>query len=364
MADDMQEVEVSAPKVGSKIKKPPSAWKAAAVGLAAGPLVSLAFGLNQHFRNKSYLEDEAERQVRDRNERDQLTSILEGEDKLADDDEKRLIKYLKGRVADGYERIAGGDKTGYKIIEEAQTVIQGLIGKDIDARKQEMAKQQDTQRDLITTAAKGYQKEYQATEDAFRGVNHQSTKILELVAQPDFDPNKPINKAHLAELLSMGGLMFKDTPDLMDGLTEGVSAVNGMAGGIVGGLATMLKSQDFKVTPEDYNRLALNAQKYAKIFAEQKIQQLGDQSSRLDSFAKKLGVIPQDYSLRDYVSGGEKELRLTTNPVFTGGYQAPEEPPTPTRRVTNPLNRDRTYYTDQFGNYTTKPPRSWRPTNP
>lgn len=322
MADEeMQEVEVSAAQPGSKIKKPPSAWKAALLGLPGGPFVSLGFGLAQHFRNKSYLEDEAARQVRDRGERDQLKQTIDSEDALADPDEKRLLQYAKGRIADGYERIAGGDKSGYVIIEHAQGLIEGIIGKDMDARKAEIADQNRTQRDLITTAAKGYRQEYQTTVDAVNSIDHQATKILDLVAQKDFDPNKPINKAHLAELLSMGGLMFKDTPDMLDGLTQGVSSINGIAGGIVGGIATAFKSQDFKVSAEDYNRLALNAQKYARMFAERKTGQLGDQSRSLDTLGKKLGVIPQDYSLGDYISGGEKELRTTPNPAFTGGYK-------------------------------------------
>lgn len=144
---------------------------------------------------------------------------------------------------------------------------------------------------------------------------------MDLVSQKDFDPNNPLNKAHLAELISMGGLMFRDTPDLAEGLAQGIGAVNGTAGGIAGGLATMLKSQDFKVTPEMYNRIALNTQKYAKILADRKMSQLGDQAKQLDFWGKKLGVIPEDYSLGSYISGGEKELRLTPAPKFTGGYQ-------------------------------------------
>ena len=80
-----------------------------------------------------------------------------------------------------------------------------------------------------------YRQEHQNTIDAVNGIDHQATKVLDLVSQKDFDPNKPINKAHLAELLSMGGLMFKDTPDMLDGLTQGVGAINNIAGGIVGG---------------------------------------------------------------------------------------------------------------------------------
>lgn len=325
MAAEMPEVEVTGDPVARKAKLI-SPWKAALVGLAGGPLVSAAFGITQAYRNKSYLESEAERQVRDREERNQLRNVIDKEYAIADEDEKRLLDYARGRVADGYERIAGGDKSGYEIIEKAQGVIEGIIGKDIDARKAEVAEQNRFQRELIKTAATGMRQEFQNTTDALNGIDHQATKILDLVAQKDFDPNKPIHKAHLAELLSMGGLMFKDTPDMMDALTEGVSAVNGVAGGIVGGIATAFKSQDFKVTAEDYNRLALNAQKYARLFAERKMTQLGDQARSLDTWGKKLGAIPTDYSLGSYISGGEKELRMTPNPVFTGGFQSKDEP--------------------------------------
>lgn len=324
-AEQMDEVEVSAVPTANR-KKVISPWKAALVGLAGGPLTSLAFGVTQAYRNKSYLEEEAERKTRDRAERDQLQSVIAKEHAIADEDEKRLLDYAKGRVADGYERIAGGDNSGYQIIEKAQGIIEGIIGKDMDARKAEAAEQNRFQRDLIKTAASGMRQEFQNTTDALNSIDHQATKILNLVAQKDFDPNKPIHKAHLAELLSMGGLMFKDTPDMMDALTEGVGAVNGIAGGIVGGIATAFKSQDFKVSAEDYNRLALNAQKYARMFAERKMTQLGDQSKSLDTWGKKLGAIPNDYSLGDYISGGEKELRMTPNPVFTGGYQTKDEP--------------------------------------
>lgn len=316
--EDMAEIEVSANKVGTKPRKQRSAWKAALMGAPGGPLTMLGFGLAQHFRNKSELEREAEMQVINRNERESLKGMLDSEYAIADDDEKRLLAMAQERVGHGYELIAAGDKRGYEMIEKARGIIEGLIGGDIAARKQEEAATRSFQREMVGSAAKGYQKEYQATIDNLNNIDHQSTKILDLVASPDFDPNKPINKAHLAELLSMGGLMFKDTPDMMDGLTQGVSSLNGIAGGVLGGIATMLKSQDFKVSSADYNRLALNAQRYARIFADRKMTQLGDQGQQLDAWGKKVGVLPQDYSLSNYISGGEKEIRMLPNPTGPG----------------------------------------------
>lgn len=322
---EMQEIEVSAPAVGSKPRKKTSPWKAALLGLPGGPFVALGFGMAQHFRNKSELEREAEMSVINRNEREELKKLLSSEYGIADDDEKRLLEVAQQRIGHGYELIAAGDKRGYEMIEKARGIMEGIIGGDIAARKQEQAAERGFQREMVGTAAKSYQKEYQATVDNLNNIDHQSTKILDLVADPAFDPNKPINKAHLAELLSMGGLMFKDTPDMMDGLTQGVSSLNSIAGGVVGGLATMLKSQDFKVSASDYNRLALNAQKYARVFADRKMSQLGDQGRQLDAWGKKVGVLPQDYSLADYISGGEKQIRMNPNPSGPGYTPTPEE---------------------------------------
>jgi hypothetical protein len=325
MTDEMPEIEVSAPANNSTPKKKVSPWKAMWIGAPAGPLGMLGVGLMQHFRNKSELEREAKMQVVDRNERESLKEMLNSEYALADDDEKRMLKIAQERIGHGYELVAAGDKRGYDMIEKARTIMEGIVGGDIQARKQEQASQWSFQRQMVGDAAKGYQKEYQATVDNLNGIDHQSTKILDLVSRADFDPNKPINKAHLAELLSMGGLMFKDTPDMMDGLTQGVSSLNGIAGGVLGGIATMMKSQDFKVTPADYNRLALNAQKYARLFADRKMTQLGDQGRSLDEWGKKIGVLPAEYSLSSYISGGEKEIRTNPNPFGKGYEPSPDQ---------------------------------------
>lgn len=324
MADETEsEIVVSG---NSAKKKLPSPWKVGLLGtLTMGPIGPF-MGVAQHFRNKSYLEKQAALESRLNYEHSQARDILDKEMGIADEDEKRLIEVARGYIADGYERLASGDKSGDQLIARAQTLLENVIGGDIQFRKQEQKAQNDMQRELFSNSAKKYRDEHQNTIDAVNGVDHQATKILALVADPNFDPNKPINRAHLSELLSAGTAMFKDTPDLMDGLAQGVGALNGVAGGVVGGIATMIKSNDFKVTPEDYNRLALNAQKYARVFGERKMSQLGDQSLALDAFGKRTGIIPNDYSIRDYVSGGEQELRMAPNPNFTGGYQSKGEP--------------------------------------
>jgi hypothetical protein len=327
--EEMQEITVDASQ-RPVLKKPPSAWKVGLLfSLIGGPVSGVAAGMIQRHRNKSFLQEEANARA----EKDQLYEFMDDEAAIADDAERRVINYARGVVTDGYERLATGDRSGASLIEKGRLLLENIMGGDVVAKKQEDAKRWDFQRDMVGNAAKGYQKEFQETNAAREAMNRQSQMILDLVSDPTFDPNKPINKAHLAQLLDMGGLMFKDSPDLMDGLTEGVGALNSVAGGIVGGLATMLKSQDFKVSAEDYNRLALNSQKYADMYTVQKNERLGSQARELDTWGKKLGVIPEDYSLGEYISGGEEKLRTLPNPFFNGGYKPPPESAAPTAKL-------------------------------
>jgi hypothetical protein len=321
MADDIPEVTVSGQT--PVLKKPPSAWKVGLLySLVGGPFAGVAAGIIQHSRNKSALEKEAAYQ----DERTSLDSTINSELAIGDDDEKRMLKYAKGLRVTAFEQMAAGNRqAGEQLLTHARELVENIMTGDIQQRKKEESQKNDFQRGLIGDAAKGYRQEYQNSVDAFNAIDHQSLKVLDLVSQKNFDPNNPLNKAHLAELISMGGMMFKDTPDLAEGIAQSIGSINGIAGGIAGGIATMLKSENFKTTPEMYNTIALNMQKYAKILAERKTGQLGDQAKQLDMWGKKLGVIPEDYSLGDYISGGEKELRMTPNPVFTGGYKDTED---------------------------------------
>lgn len=330
MADEiLPEVTVSGQNQPA-IKKPPSAWKVGLLyTLIGGPFAGLATGIIQHSRNKSYLEKEAAAQ----DERKSLTNTIDNELKIADPDEKRLLDYAKGLKVQAYEYLATGQtKQGQQLLDHSRQLVEQIMTGDISQRKQDEAAKGEFQRGLIGDAAKGYHQEFQNTRDSFNGIDRQASMVLDLVAQPDFDPNAPLNKAHLAELLSMGGLMFKDTPDLAEGFAQSVGAVSGIAGGLAGGLATALKSQDFKVTPEMYNRLALNTKKYAEVFANKKIGELQEQGTSLDEWSKKLGIIPQDYSMWNYISGGEKELKMLPAPKFTGGFRKADD----TREVKTP----------------------------
>lgn len=329
MADEEVRVETGPRKIARSNYSGLSPVQAGIFGalaaLPAGPLapvVGLGTGIVQHFKRENYIDKQSKYLTNLLEERHQMKGLLDKEFEGADPDEKRMIEVARATMTDGYERLASGDASGEKLIADARSMLTGIVQGDIAQRKQEEAKAMDVQRGLVDTAARAYRGEYQNVLGAFQDVDMQATKILELTADPNFDPNKPVNRAHLAELLSMGGLMFRDAPNAMDAIAQGVSGLPGpagmAAGGAAGGLATLMSSEEFKVSKEDYNRLALNSKHYAEKYAKLKLEQLGAQSKSLDAWGRKLGIVPDDFSLADYVSGGEKELRLTPVPPLKG----------------------------------------------
>jgi hypothetical protein len=170
-----------------------------------------------------------------------------------------------------------------------------------------------------------------------------------LTADPEFDPNKPFNKAMLMDLISVGvNGAYKDAPDWLDAIGQGTSGLGnlgkygGIAGDIIGGIATAVKAEDFKVSREDFNRVAMNARKIADQITNERLTTLGRQASSMDDWAKENGVIQVESSLADYISGGEKELRFTPRMQLNSPQQAQQvqssvvpRMPTPTQRVLN-----------------------------
>jgi hypothetical protein len=335
---------------------------ATAVGGPLGLLVGLGFGLAQKRMRDSFLDREARYAANIRGEHATFNEEVTRELEVADPDEKRLLEHAKRLETNGWYRLQSGDESGREMIDQANLITRGIMQADQSQRKQEEAAQQQFQRGLIGTAANDYRSQYQQTMDQVETTDNQASRVLDLAAQPDFDPNAPFNKAAMAELLSTGiGGLFRDAPDAMDAVTQGASGLGalGAPGAIIAagveGISTFFKSKDFKISREDYNRIALNMKKYAEVLAKQRIGRLGEQSQQLEAFARQVGAIPADYSLGQYVSGGVKELRL--NPVPQ--YQPPRETAQPIRRratLPTPAQRSNQWNRNQIGKRT-------RPTN-
>lgn len=281
-----------------------------AIGGPLGLLAGLFAGVVSKRMRDSYLDREA-RDIHNLSaEYKGLQTEIDSELEIADPDEQRLLSSAKRLAADGWYRLQSGDDTGRAMIEQANEMTRGIMNADIQFRKSEQAAQFNAQRGLVSTAATSFRDQYSSTIDQARQLDQLSQRVLKLTADPSFDPNKPFNRAIIAELLSTGvGGMFKDDPNgFLAGVAEGGAGT--IVGAIAQGTKTWMDEEEFKITREDYNRIALNARQVTLQYAEQRLNELRQQSNGLNQFAKQVGVIPQDYDLSDYVSGGIQELRI------------------------------------------------------
>lgn len=366
-ADEIETIAVNTAQrkmPGKKLLSPVKAGLLA--GGAAAPLgpisllVGLGTGVVQHFKQKNYTENETAFRENLASERAQLVELMNKEYEMADPDEKRIIDYARAAMTDGYKRLASGDPSGDRILADARNLLVGIMQGDLGARRQEQAQGMAVQRDLVKTAAGAYREEHQNTVTNYNQIQLQTDKIFDIVNDPNFDPNKPVNKAYLTDLLSMAGnMMFKDAPNKLDAAAQAIGGVSSTAGAFAGGVATFFNSDDFKVTKEDYNRLALNARKLTQEYASRYLTDLGERAKSLDSWSRKLKLLPDDMSLADYISGNQKELRLTPIPENLSLPKAENSIWNPTRGSRSPRTAPTQNLIPQ--NYT--PVTRTRPTN-
>lgn len=281
----------------------------AAIGGPVGLLAGLFAGILHKRAQESYLDRVARDAYNTRSEYQTINRTIDQELEIADPDEARLLKDAQSMAAVGWQKLQSGDETGRELIMQAHETARGIMNADIQARKAEQAAQFNTQRGLITSAAPALRDQYSGVITQTRQIDSLSQRVLSLTADPNFDPNKPFNRAVIADMIQVGGGMFRDNPE---GFWAGLAA--GGAGTIVGSIAqgvdVLMDTEKFKLTREDFNRLALNARAVAQQYGAQRLQEIAQQAEGLDAFARQVGAIPQDYSLRDYVSGGVQELQV------------------------------------------------------
>lgn len=301
-----------------------------------GLLVGLGSGIVANRMKKSYLDKQAAYLQNIRAEHEEFTGDLGQEQKIADPDEARMLQHAKRLEADGWMRLEAGDGTGREMVDNANAMMRGIIQGDITQRKSEETANANFQRGLISTAAEKYRDQYLENMKQFNDIEKQTSQVLDLVASKDFDPNKPFNKAVLMDMISVGvNGLYKDDPSGLESLARSVPWVgNAIADG--------MKRQDYVLTGEDYNKIAMEMKSANHRYSQGRMQTLGEQAMSLDSFAKRVGAIAPDYSLGDYVSGGVKKLEMTPVPKYTppssrevGSPQTPWES-APTKDVRTP----------------------------
>lgn len=278
-----------------------------------GILMGLGAGIVAKRVKDNYLDQESKRVQALRSEYAGLNNEIDSELQIADPDERRALEHSKRIAAAGWDRLAAGDQTGREMIEQANEVMRGIMQGDIQARKQQEAEVRSFQHGLISSAANDYRTQYQENLKQYTNIDKQISQVLNLVAQPDFDPNKPFNKAVLADLISVGvnGLSKNDP----DGFLESLP----VAGPIIRG---MYNDDKYNLTGEDFNRIAIEMKSANEKYSEDTMLQLGQQARSLDEFARKTGAIEKDYSLAQYVTGDIGELRFTPIPKYTAPKQA------------------------------------------
>lgn len=329
--DNMQQVSVQgAPDVAAR--KPYRGLSPLQAGLVYGGaastvmgplglLVGLGAGIQAKRMRDNYLDQQAREYREFAGESSGLNDEIDAQKRVADPDQARLLDHAKRINADGWYRLQSGDESGRELIAQANVITQGIMQGNIDTKNREIEAQHGFQRNLIGTAANDYRSQFQQNVEQATNIEQQAMRVLDLANQEDFDSNKPFNKAILAQLISTGvNGMYKDAPDMLDAIGKGTSAlshipiVGGAASDIADAVLTGFKSKQFEVTKEDYNRIALNMKLFNTQYTQKKMDQLGQQATTLDEWAKKTGVIPQEYSLRDYVSGQIKELQFAPAP--------------------------------------------------
>lgn len=288
---------------------------AAAVAGPIGLLAGLGYGILHKRARDSYLDNVARDMHNTRREYSGLQDTIDSELQVADPDEARLLSDAKRVAADGWYRLQSGDETGRAMIEQSNETIRGIMNADIQARKAEQASQFNAQRGLITSAAPTLRDQYSSVISLARATDERAQRVLALVADPAFDPDKPFSKSVLTELVSssLGGLFKEDPNGLLNGLSE-LGSTGSEIGSIVGAIARLGKSvadtDEFKITREEYNRIALNIRTVTQQYGQKRLQEIAQQAQGLDNWAKQVGVIPADYSLSEYVSGGVRELAV------------------------------------------------------
>lgn len=326
MADEVEEVTSSSPRSQPYERaRPPGlsplvtgllyGGAGAAIGGPIGLLAGLFQGIVSQRNRESYLDSAARASYNSRIRFDGINDQIKQELQVADPDEARLLRSAQQQAEQGWQILQSGDPSGRDLIEQAYATTQGIMNADIQARKAEQASQFNTQRGFITSAAPALRDQYSTLINQVRDTDSRAERILQLVADPSFDPDKPFSKSVLTELVSssLGGMFKEDPNGLLNGLAE-LGSGGSEVGTIIATLARAGKAvadtDEFKISREEYNRVALNIRQVARQYGQQRLQEISQQAAGLDDWGRRIGAIPSDYSLRDYVSGGVKDLQI------------------------------------------------------
>lgn len=343
----------------------------AVFGGPIGALVGAGFGILAKRLKKTYLDEQTA--FHNRNEADRLSMMdeLKREQAIADPDEMRMLNHAQRMAEKGYAMLEAGDDNGYAYVDQGNAMMVGIMTADRQHRAEQLSAQQGVQRDLVSTATKSLRDEYQGRIAFVEEAHGRAQSIFQMTSQPGFDPNNPTNKAILADTLTFAGAgMYRDAPDIYDAMTQGAGTLGTVVGAAAGGpvgaavgaglgtgagaIATAIKSKDYKLTTEDYNRFAMNLQSVTERVGNESMQRIATQARNYETYAKKAGILPADETVQHYVTGGADSIKFHVPEVkvpqlSAPNSAAPQVPPTDADITAEHLRRS-----------STAPPRSGR----
>lgn len=160
-----------------------------------------------------------------------------------------------------------------------------------------------SQQEFIIGSARELRADTMRAKQPMRELQANAEQLNELLADPDFEQNLPLNRGRLMTLLeSTGRQMLTDPADMADALMR-AGAGGGLVGSLISAAGGALDAQDFDFTKEDYARIArasytFNAKRYERTVAPLELQ-----AAALDEAAAGLDFLPRGYSLTQYVTG-------------------------------------------------------------
>jgi len=184
----------------------------------------------------------------------------------------------------------------------------GFVVKAADDQRERYTVAQQKQRDIAASFAEGHA----------------------LLADPDFDPNTPLNRGQLMTVLKAGPRqLLSDPEDFADAL--GAAGGSGLVGGLIGILSGTLAAEDFDFSKEDWRRVYQAAYLYnSRPFLEE-TQRIAASAQDLEKTFSALGGAPPGYSLTKYVMEQQQDFANpigapNSYPEFTGGGGMNPEP--------------------------------------
>lgn len=210
---------------------------------------------------------------------------------------------------------------GMALSDDGELQREGLDGlaKMAEGIRGAVDRRQQAQSEFVIEQARELREQHQRAVAPMRELQSNMEQLNQLLADPEFNQNLPINRGYLLELLKGSTRqMLSDPEDFADALTQ--SGGGGLISSLVRFAGGVMAAEDFNFTKEDYARLAramytFNEQRYQKTVAPLEMQ-----AAALEQAAGGLGFLPPGYSLTQYVTGSPEKFENPLQGDYGAGF--------------------------------------------